>query len=288
MQTVIHPGPVASERLELHKAHGTPVTLTLKAGIPLETAVAHALADIGCENSAYLEMTDAPVSDLVYLMPAYAPDEAHVAWYSDMHRFDGPGRIVHMGMIVGYRDARCFIHGHGSWQPQGGPLAMGHILSPMTVLSEPATVTGFALSGARFEGAYDEETNFTLFRPAAMGDGVTDDAEYAVLRMMPNQDFDTALDAACERLGWQGARAWGVGSINRPTFEDGREMDSLPTELVLLDAQGRAEGAARAGSEIRVVGIGTNQIDEGRLRRGDNSILITAELVLQRHDQAPG
>lgn len=282
MQTVMHPGPVAKERLELFKADGEPVSLTLAAGIPLETAVAQALADIGCENSAYLELTNAPVSELVYVMPANAPDEQHVAWYSDVHSFDGKGVIDHLGMIVGYREERCFIHGHGTWTPNGGTMAMGHILSNMTVLAEPVVVTGFALAGARFEGREDPETNFTLFRPAQHGKPIPETADFAVLRIMPNQDFDMALDRACAQLEWQSARAWGVGSINKPHFEDGRVLDSLPTELVILDALCRADGAAPHGAAIRAVGTGANQIEEGRLSRGNNGVLITAEIVLRR------
>ena len=282
MQTVTHPGPVAKDRLEMFRANGKPVSLTLKAGIPLETAVAQALADIGCENSAYLELSNAPVSEMVYVMPADAPDAQHVAWYSDMHRFTGTGVIDHLGMIVGYREERCFIHGHGTWTPDGGPMAMGHILSNMTVLAEPAVATGFALSGARFEGREDLETNFTLFRPAQHGQPVTEPADFAVLRILPNQDFDTALDRACAQLGWQSARGWGVGSINKPHFADGRVLDSLATELVILDAECRADATTPQGAAIRAVGTGANQIEEGRLSRGNNGVLITVEIVLRR------
>jgi hypothetical protein len=282
MHTVVHPGPAPDDRLAICHADGRPVTLTLAAGIPLETAMAEALAAIGCDDSAYLELSDAAVTDLVYVMPAESTDDEHVAWYSGMHRFEGPGVINHMGMIVGYREARCFIHGHGTWTPQGGPQAMGHILAPMTVLAEPATATGFVFSGARFEGVADAETNFTLFSPVSHGQGAAPDADFALLRMLPNQDFDTALDAAVARLGWDSARAWGVGSINRPRFADGRVLDSLPTELLILDAVGLGSGAAPHGADIRIVGTGADQIEQGRLMRGSNSILITAELILQR------
>lgn len=282
MRTVSHPGPVSQERLELFKANGKPVTLTLEAGISLEIAVANALKAIGCENSAYLELEDAAVADLVYVKPAGASDAEHVAWYSDMHRFDGAGVIHHLGMIVGYREERCFIHGHGTWTPHGGVMEMGHILSPMTVLAKPAIAMGFALSGARFEGREDPETNFTLFRPTPHGEPVDDDAAFAVLRILPNQDFDIALEDACGQLGWKSARAWGVGSINTPHFNDGRVLDSLPTELVILDALCHADGSGTRGSAIRVVGTGPNQIEEGLLKRGENSVLITAEIVLKR------
>lgn len=282
IRTATHPGPITPERQKITPAAGRPVTLTLAAGIPLETAVADALTAIGCDNSAYLELRDAPVTDLTYVMPAHAPDDSHAAWYSDMHRFGGPGVINHLGMIVGYREKRCFIHGHGTWTLHNKPLAMGHIISPQTVLTTPTIATGFALSGARFDEHADPETNFTLFSPAPHGDDTTTDADFALLRILPNQDFDTALDQACASLGWHSAQAWGVGSINTPHFDDGRIMDSLPTEFVVLDAHPRADGRAPLGTEIRIVGTGADQIAQGRLKRGHNGVLITAEIVLKR------
>lgn len=282
MQTVTQPGPASLDRLALVKASGRPVELTLNADIPLETAVANALKDVGCDNSAYLEIKNAAVADLAYVMPAHSDDAAHAAWYSHMHRFNGAGKINHLGMIVGHRENRCFIHGHGSWTPHDGPMAMGHILSPITVLAKPTVAIGYALSGARFEGHDDPETNFTLFSPTAHGAQDASDTNFAVLRILPNQDFDTALDDACARLGWTSARAWGVGSINKPHFVDDRVLDSLPTELVVLDALCRADGKGVDGADIRVVGIGADQIEQGRLKRGYNSVLITAEIVLKR------
>ena len=280
--TVSHPGPISPDRLDILRANGTPVKLTLAAGIPLELAVAEALQEIGCANSAYLELTKANVSELAYVMPAHAADEEHVAWYSEVQRWDGAGVIHHLGMIVGHREHRCFVHGHGTWTPKGGACAMGHILSQMTVLENPAVVTGFALCGARFEGRHDPETNFTLFRPMLHGIAAGTDACFAVLRILPNQDLDIALDTACEVLGWQSARAWGVGSINMPHFSDGRVLDSLPTELLILDAICRADGESSMGAEIRVVGTDPSQIEQGHLARGSNGVLITAEIVLRR------
>lgn len=282
MHIVEHPGPVGAERILVRKAHGRKVSLTLSAGIPLEAAVAQALDQIDWPYSAYLEITDAAVSDLAYVMPDQSPDKDHVAWYSKTDRFDGPGVIQHLGMIVGYREQRCFIHGHGTWAASGQAPAMGHILGPMTVLDKPAVATGYALSGARFEGAFDPETNFTLFQPVTHGQAVGEDAEFALVRLLPNQDFDQALDEACAKLGWTAAQAWGVGSINTPNFTDGRVMRSLPTELLVLDAEARTLRRDDRGALIKIVGTKPVQIEQGHLKRGHNGVLITAELLLKR------
>jgi hypothetical protein len=149
------------------------------------------------------------------------------------------------------------------------------------MLAAPVVARGIGLTGARFERRPDPETNFTLFRPS--GDARdAEDADYALVRLAPNQDFAGALDTACARLGWEGARVHGLGSLIGATFEDGSVLDSLPTEFLILDADARAEGQSGPGPEIAIVGIEGGDIREGALKRGENAVLITAELLLER------
>jgi len=280
MRAVTHPGPVAEERQEILPAGGRPVALTVNAGLPFEDAVADAMAAEGLDG-AWLEIEEATVSALDYVIPAPAPDAEHVAWYSEIHSLGGPGRIHHLGMMVGRDGGASFLHGHGLWAPRDGGTAMGHILAPRTTLAAPAVARGIGLTGARFERRPDPETNFTLFRPS----GAARDAEsagHALLRLAPNQDFSGALDTACARLGWEGARVHGLGSLIGATFEDGNVLDSLPTEFLILDAEARAEGGTGPGPEIAIVGIEGGDIRRGRLTRGGNAVLITAELLLER------
>jgi hypothetical protein len=280
MRAVCHPGPVAEERQEILPAEGRPVALTLNAGLPFEDAVAEAMAAEGLDG-AWLEIEAAIVSSLDYVIPALSPDDDHVAWYSEIRSFGGPGRIERLGMMVGRDNGASFLHGHGLWAPAGGEIAMGHILAPRTMLAAPVVARGIGLTGARFERRPDPETNFTLFRPS--GDARdAEDADYALVRLAPNQDFAGALDTACARLGWEGARVHGLGSLIGATFEDGSVLDSLPTEFLILDADARAEGQSGPGPEIAIVGIEGGDIREGALKRGENAVLITAELLLER------
>lgn len=280
MRAVTHPGPAAEERLEILPGAGRPVSLTLGAGLPLEDAVAEAMAAEGLDG-AWLEIEDAPVSALDYVIPAPSPDADHVAWYSDIHSFGGPGRIRRLGMMVGRDGEASFLHGHGLWAPAGGEAAMGHILAPRTMLAAPSVARGIGLTGARFERRPDPETNFTLFRPSgAPRDGET--ADHALLRLAPNQDFAGALDAACDRLGWQRARVHGLGSLIGAAFKDGSVLDSLPTEFLILNAEAQADDTTPRAPEIVIVGIDGTDIRTGTLRRGENAVLITAELLLER------
>lgn len=277
MRRVTHPGPVAAERLEIVPCRAEPLAVTLAAGVPLEQAVARAMADAGF-GTGWLEVDAAPVARLRYVMPDHASDGRHVAWYSAAQGFDA-GTIRGLGMVVGRHGAASFLHGHGIWAPQGGAGAMGHILAPETVLARPARATGFGIRGAAFRRGPDPETAFDLFHPHPDG-AAPGDPNAALLRIRPNEDLTEALDRARARLGWDAARVHGVGSINRPVFTDGRMLDSLPTEFLIRGA--RVGPGMRQGPHMAIVGVeGAGRL-EGALERGANAVLITAELILIR------
>ncbi len=275
MQSVVHPGAVRQSRMDLAACAGREIEVTLAADIPLEDAVAQALAPLGLD-SAWLEIENAPVTTMRYVIPAQAPDNSHVAWYSAPRGFE-EGQLDHLGMIVGRHGGASFLHGHGTWTPKGGAQAMGHILAPQTQLATPAKARGVGLNGAQFDRRADAETNFELFQVDQLAR--TDDDAFAALRLLPNQDFATALDGACATLGWSAAKVQGIGSVHTPKFEDGRVLNSMPTEFLVLDA---TAGRGGQGPEIIVVGTDGEDILSGRLSRGENAILVTAELVLSR------
>ena len=272
MRSVVHPGPVAPARFDIAACDGAPIEVTLAADIPLEDAVADATTGY---DSAWLEIGNAPVAQLDYVIPALAPDDTHVAWYSDIHSFGGLGQIDHLGMVVGRHQGASFLHGHGTWTPADGPRAMGHILAPRTVLSEPVTAKGIGLTGGGFDRLPDPETNFELFQVS----GGSGQGNYAALRLKPNQDFATALDAACAELGWPAARVDGLGSLIGAQFEQGDVLDSLASEFLITRATAGTKGPE---PEIIIVGIDGSRILSGSLTRGKNAVLITAELILSR------
>ncbi len=279
MHLVTHPGPVDAERVQIAPCAGAPVELELSAGMTLDEAVAAAMAEAGLD-SAWLTLEAAPVDSLDYVMPDLSTDGVHVAWYSKTHSLNGPGQIADLGMIVGHHDGNSFLHGHGRWAPDGGKTAMGHILPHLTVLSAPAVARGIGIKGASFQRGPDPETAFDLFH-AVEGTG-SDDPDHALLRLRPNQDFATALDAACAALGWQRAKAYGVGSLNHTVFEDGRFLDSLPTEFFVSGAEAVAAGGKGPGPDIAIVGLEGTGIFQGEIKRGENAVLITAEIVIAR------
>ncbi len=274
MQSVVHPGPVGNERLQIALCSGEPFTVKLQAGIPLEQAVDEALSPLGFD-SAWLELQQTSVEPVCYVIPDHASDNQHVAWYSEKYEFER-GRIDRLGMIVGRYNERIFTHSHGQWTSSEGKQAMGHLLAPDTILATSATASGIGLKGATFDRRHDPETNFELFH-IDKTDQIGGD--YAAIRLLPNQDFATALHNACNRLGWTSARVHGIGSLIGACFEDGQTLNSVATEFLVTDCVIELQSYQ---PEIVIVGVEPDNILCGRLSRGKNAVLVTAEIVMQR------
>jgi predicted DNA-binding protein with PD1-like motif len=248
--------------------------VSLQAGIPLELAVREALADQNID-SAWLTISGAPFQTLDYVIPDHAQDDQHVAWYSKTHHL-ADGFITRLGMIVGRYNGQSFIHGHGLWSDETTQDALGHILAPSTILTEPVVAKGIGLIGARFEREPDAETNFDLFHIQDFGAEVGD---YAALRLAPNQDFTPAVEEAVADLGWSSANVLGIGSLVGASFQNGETLESLPTEFLITDAH---VGPNAPTPEILIVGVDGKNVMSGRLKRGENAVLVTSELVLHR------
>lgn len=276
MRRIDHPGPISPARRELVACAGTPIAVTLAAGIPLEEAIATALADQQVD-SAWLTLSGAAFETLDYVIPDHAKDADHVAWYSKPHRLRD-GLITRLGMIVGHHKGQSFLHGHGLWSDADSGDAFGHILAGSTVLSEPIVAKGIGLNGAGFERMPDPETNFELF---SVIEKAPKYAGYAALRLAPNQDLTEALENAVRDLGWTSADVVGLGSLVGAVFESGETLESHATEFLITDAK---VGPDAPPPEILIVGIDGDEILGGRLKRGENAVLVTAELVLRRTD----
>lgn len=276
MRTCHHPGTASPDRRQLAPCAGRPIAVTLSAGVPLESAIAEALQEQDID-SAWLTISGGPFAALDYVIPDNAPDDQHVAWYSETHSLQD-GFITRLGMVVGRHEGQSYIHGHGLWSGATGEDAFGHVLAPSTCLSEPVVAKGIGLKGATFDRRHDPETNFELFTVSASANR---DEGYAILRLAPNQDFTIAIEDAVRDLGWASADILGLGSFVGAVFEDGSMLDSHATEFLITDAQ---IGPDAPPPEIVIVGLDENKIMSGRLKRGENAVLVTAELILRRTD----
>jgi hypothetical protein len=258
-----HPGPPSPDRVWSVPCRAEPVTLKLAGGQLLLDAVAGAFAASGF-RSGYLRLADLVLDPLAYVIPADAPDHTHAAWYSDTFRPEGPATVTEAGLFLGMREGTPFYHCHGLWQTAGG-LRMGHALPGETWLAQDVAVSGWGVSGAIFDVVQDAETNFTLFTPTAFGPGIAQNATLAAVR--PNEDLCDTLDRIAP-----GARVEGIGSLVGCMFDDGREVSPQPTEILITRA---------TGSEVEIALVDrAGDIHRGWLRRGENPVFVTFELLI--------
>jgi len=268
MRTIQHLGPVATPRFRALPCHAHPVTLTLRAGVPMDQAIAEGLGAQGFA-AGYLRLDGAQMARLDYVRPAPASGQGHAAWYSPTHALTDV-QIAQAGAHLGLRDGRAFVHCHGLW---GG--AMGHMLVPDSVLAEDTVVTGWGLSGAMLVAEPDAETLFTLFQPTPAPEqsgGLP--ALLATLR--PNQDVAVGIVGLAAQAGFSVAQVEGIGSTVGADFDGGAITESYGTEFLLTDAQ-ITNGTLDA--QIAAVGF-HGEIATGALPMGRNAVCVTSELLL--------
>lgn len=281
MKAANHPGPRSGKTIDLHACEGKPVSLTLAGGVALDRAIANAMEQAGL-TGAWIEFRDASVEKLSYVLPSDQPTEHTIVWYSERHDLPAPGVIDRIGFTVGQSDGQSFLHGHGMWRGPDGPVRLGHILPEYTVLTRDVTARGFATLDAHFDRHPDTETGFSIFQPTSVSG--PENADAAILRVMPNTELSEALAEACSALGWQRARVQGLGSLIGASFEDGRELESFATEFLILDAETTTKIGGTPGADIAIVGVDGGIVMTGPLSLTNNPVLVTAEILLTKVD----
>ena len=283
MRTIQQPGAPTPERIQWVEARGRAFAFTLEAGLPLLEAARRGFAAQGFAGGV-LNMQGGALGPFAYVMPALSKTGDNAAFYSDSFRPAGITRLQTGAMTLGQRDGAPFFHCHALWLEADGCAGGGHILPEETFVAEPFAVEAFGIDGAMFVAEPDSETNFKLFGPVAIAPaGAKTSSRAFALRLRPNQDFAGALETFCRERGIISAKIHGgVGSTIGVRFADGCIVEPFATELAI-----RAGGiAARAGDaleaelDIAVVDY-IGGLAEGRLRRGDNPVLMTMELVLE-------
>lgn len=261
-----HPGPRAPDRRQAVGATLLPVAGTLRAGRTMMEEVGHLFADAGCRGGM-LDLDGVACEPMRFVLPAYARDAAHAAFYSETHAPAGRVEINAATASVGWRDGAPFLHCHGRFGS-----AMGHLLPSETRLAADAPVRGVGAPDAWFEAVPDAETNFTLF--GAAGGGGTDGL---LVRLRPDEDPAVALAALAAEHRIPRARVHGLGSIVEPRFADGRHVRCIATE-VRIDA-GRIDGGDVL-LDVSLVDV-EGAVHSGRLAPGLNPVGVTFELLVE-------
>ncbi len=108
----------------------------------------------------------------------------------------------------------------------------------------------------------------------------------AVVRLKPNEDMVTAVEAACREHGLTHALVRSaVGSLVDAVLEAGGTAIEVPgpgIEILTLAGEVRPGKAGAPEADLRgTIADGKARVYGGRFRRGANPICITLELVLQ-------
>jgi predicted DNA-binding protein with PD1-like motif len=283
MRSIAQPGPPAPERIQWVEARGRAFSFTLEAGLPLLEAARRGFAAEGFAGGT-LNIAGGALGPLAYVMPALSKSGEHAAFYSNTFQAAGITRLKMGAMTLGSRDGAPFFHCHALWTEADGRTGGGHILPEEAVVAEPFEVAAFGLDGAAFVAEPDPETNFRLFGPVpSAASGAETTSRAFALRIRPNRDFADALETFCRERGIVSAKLHGgVGSIIGARFADGRIVEPFATEMA-VSAGGIVSGAGGAlSAELDVALIDyTGGLAEGRLKRGDNPVLMTMELALE-------
>ena len=283
MRSIVQPGPPVRERIQWVEGRGRAFSCTLQAGVSLLEAARRGFAAEGFVGGT-LNIGGGALGPFAYVMPALSRTGDNAAFYSDTFRPAGVTRLKMGTMTLGFRDGAPFFHCHGLWTEADGRSGGGHILSEETVVAEPFAVEAFGIDGAAFIAEPDPETNFKLFGPVASAvAGAETTCRAFALRLRPNQDFAGTLEAFCREHGvTRGRIHGGVGSTIGAHFADGHIVEPFATELAVRSGiiVSGAGGALEAELDVGLVDY-AGGIAKGRLRRGDNPVLMTMELVLE-------
>lgn len=278
MRRIDQPGPASPDRLMAVPGHGLRFPATLVAGLPLLEAVRRSFAAAGFV-SGVLTLDGLKLDSFAYVMPALSKTTEHAAFYSETFTPPGIATVETGRMTFGERDGAPFFHAHALWRDGTGARGGGHILPDGPIIAEEITLDAVGLDGAAFVATADPETNFKLFVPQpAKPLGATRQGRFFALRVRPNVDFAGTLEGFCAQNGIERAIIHGgVGSTIGASFTDGRKVVNFATEVAITG--GRIEPGASA-IDVALVDY-RGGLAEGRLKRGDNPVLMTFELVLE-------
>ena len=285
---VRQPGPVSPIRLESHLGAAKTLDFALEPGLCLNDAIARPLQRAGIA-AAGVTLTGVGFRPFRYVIPAYAPDADHVAYYSQTYAPAGEVELEIATLTYGRRGDAAFLHCHALWRDPAGAPRGGHILPLDAIVASPGRATAFGTDQVAMLCEPDPETNFTLFRPAALLPPGAD-ARCLVARIRPNEDLVASIEALCRHHRITRARIHsGIGSTAGMVFDDGRTIEERPTELLTLEGRVAPDALGQPVVDLDIAVIDVHgRIHRGTPAPGANPVLICFELILQsvdRHDQ---
>jgi predicted DNA-binding protein with PD1-like motif len=288
MRRVEHPGPIAAQRRRTADCDIRHAQVKLPPGEALLPTLA-SLLEANHVKSAVARLRGGSFNPFAYCMPALSPTPEHAVYFSDRYQPRGTVRLERASVTVGQRELQPWLHCHGIWHDAGGQRLGGHVLPNDAVISEPIDASVWFLEGASFEVVASAETGFSLFEPVAASAFTPREHGPFAMSIRPNEDFCTALEEECRTRGIIRARVHGgVGSLVGATFDDGREVVPFVTEVFIRDGLVATTEQGELAAQIDVALVDhLGGLNEGRLRRAANPVLVTFELLVEPIEFAP-
>jgi predicted DNA-binding protein with PD1-like motif len=282
VRLIKQPGPLRALRIDSFEGRRITIEIDLKVGISLLDAIAGPLAEANV-SGAGMQFKDLYLEPTSYLMPTFSKSEEHVAYYSDTYKCNDEVKIDYANATFGFKDGSPFIHCHALWEEDGKSCG-GHVLSPDSIVSRPSKVLVYCTTSIGMESLFDPETNFTIFTPIQheLVEGLESHEKCIMATVRPNEDFIKSIEDLCKRHKLKEAviRS-GIGSTVGANFEDGRFVEDIPTELVILSGRVSTDEEGRCHADVDIALIDAQgSIHKGRLERGFNPVLICFELVI--------
>lgn len=236
-------------------------------------------------KSGVLRLSGGALGHFCYYMPALSQKSEYAVYFSDRYDVAGVVKLESASVTFGLRDGLPWLHCHAIWVEPDGSRRCGHLIPDINFVVEPIQADLTVLDGATFTVSPDAETNFSLFTPFRVEklNNTKPMRSGFALRLAPNIDVCHALETFCAENELDDVEILGgVGSTVGAEFEKGEAVDPFVTEVFIRSGRIKmsSQGAHQAEIDVSLIDY-TGGLSEGRLKRGENPVLVTFELVLR-------
>ena len=274
---MIHPGPVASERIVWARGHHKRVEATAQGGQSLRDAIIDVARSNGL-SSGTGQFADCSLAATRFTTggPARDGKAANYTFIRDFGQSDLPWGTFTFGMTP---DGDPFVHCHAAIDlPKTSSRIGGHLFPPDCMVSDGFELLLDGISGVSLVQRGDAETLHSVFE---IEDKACSEGDAMFVRVRPNMDVTTAIETACNAAGLARANICpSIGSLNAPSIinEHGkrRQMTSVGMEVLCFSGTVTDGQAVVQATLVDEAGA----IHQGQLAAGHAPVCVTAELML--------